>query len=178
MNGLETLLINGGDTRLALDARTGCNRYGCTPQPSPEVLSYGSSTAHSVSPEAFEVAAAEYHRLQAAACPERALNSRIEKLRESLLETLGLTGSGTEIVFSPSGTDSTLHALFLARALTGSRPLDCLLAASDETGSGVPMALSGRHFDTRTSAAIPVIPGDTISALGEGVRTISLSPAQ
>ncbi|HLK58445.1 MAG TPA: hypothetical protein VKU00_17890 [Chthonomonadaceae bacterium] len=95
-------------------------------------------------------------------------------MRHELKHLLGLSEMAVEIVFSPSGTDSTLHALFLARVLSGATPLDTLLLASDETGSGVPDALSGRHFSTMTAAGVTVTKGEPIAGLAEDVTRISL----
>ena len=52
--------------------------------------------------------------------------------------------------------------------------MDCILPASDETGTGVPMALRGRHFSDRTAAGVSVTPGADIAGLAENVRLISL----
>ena len=174
MRSLEEMLVSGSDARLSLDAETGLNRYGCAPAPRLGTLSFSSSTASSISPEAFRRVKCEYENLQAAPCPKRHLDAQMETLRQNLKGILGLAGTEMEVVFSPSGTDSTLHALFLVRAVSGNTPLDCLLTASDETGSGVPPALSGRHFSGCTAAGISVAQGETISGLGGDVRLISL----
>src|SRR3954447_17678439 len=50
---LDHLLQRGGDTRLQIDPATGTNQYGCRPAPDPDVLSFASSTATSISERAF-----------------------------------------------------------------------------------------------------------------------------
>jgi hypothetical protein len=174
MRSLEEMLVSGSDSRLKVDTKTGLNRYGCSPAPCLDTHSFSSSTASSISPEAFRRVQAEYESFQTASCPKRKLDTQMETLRQNLKRILGLPDTETEIVFSPSGTDSTLHALSLIHALTGSLALDCLLTASDETGSGVPLALSGRHFSDRTSEGISVTPGEGIAGLGGEVTLISL----
>ena len=48
-----SLLGSGGDGRIAVDAGTGLNRYGCGPQPDPAIAAFGSSTASTISTAAF-----------------------------------------------------------------------------------------------------------------------------
>ena len=172
MRRLEEILVSGSDARLTVGTDTGRNRYGCAPAPRLGALSYGSSTASSISPEAFRRVQCEYENFQTAPCPKRYLDAQMETLRQNLKNVLGL--AETDLVFSPSGTDSTLHALFLVRAIGNNAPLDCILTASDETGTGVPLALSGRHFSGCTSAGVSVTEGETISGLGDNVRLVSL----
>ena len=50
---LEQLLLAGGGSRLEVDPATGLNAYGCAPRPRPDVLAFGSSTASSISPQAY-----------------------------------------------------------------------------------------------------------------------------
>ncbi|MGI4791431.1 MAG: hypothetical protein ACRYFS_21595 [Janthinobacterium lividum] len=174
MIGIEQVLVSGGDARLSVDAGTGLNRFGCTPLPCSCALSFSSCTTTTISPRSFRRVQRDYESLRASPAPELDLEAGMEALRGELKGLLGLTGTGTEIVFSPSGTDSTLHALSLVRALIGNTALDCILPVSDETGSGVPLALSGRHFGDSTAEAVSVIQGSSIEGLNEGITLISL----
>ena len=54
---LDTLLVSGGDQRLALDPQTRLNGYGCAPSPEPEIWNFASSTASSISQAAYDRAA-------------------------------------------------------------------------------------------------------------------------
>jgi hypothetical protein len=173
---LEYVLASGGDARLQLDPITHLNGYGCRPYPRPEAFTFASSTATSISERAYLCAEAEHHDLIRAGLRqgfESAVDDRFERLRVELREVLGLADSGVEIVFSPSGTDSTLQALLVARAVLGS-PLASVIAAADETGSGVGEAASGRHFSALTSRGATVKRGDPIRGLAEGVRRVAL----
>lgn len=173
---LAGLLASGGDTRLQLDPATQLNGYGCRPYPRPEAFTFASSTATSISERAYEAAEAARDELIRAASVhglDHAFAARVELLRRELLELLGLSGSGTEIVFSPSGTDSELHAVFVGRMLLGT-PMTSLIAAADETGSGVPAASCGRHFSTLTAQGAAVEKGHPIAGLAEDVATIGL----
>ena len=89
-------------------------------------------------------------------------------MRDGLKEALGIADTGCEIVFSPSGTDSQLHALFIARALLGT-PLASVIAAADETGSGTVFATRGRHFNAITAQGVSVAKGEPIQGLADGV---------
>jgi hypothetical protein len=173
---VEHLLASGGDTRLHLDPDTLLNFYGCRPFPRPEAFTFASSTATSISERAFAAASGARDDLIRAALQlglGPAFEAGVEALRAELLALLGLAGSGTEIVFSPSGTDSELHAVFVARALLGT-PMISIIAASDETGSGVSQASCGRHFNTLTAQGAPVAKGDPIAGLAEGVTSLGL----
>jgi hypothetical protein len=173
---LEWLLTSGGDTRLAVDPTTKLNGYGCSPFPRPQAFTFASSTATSISSRAYAAVGRFRQNLLRQAREiglERAVDDSMEHLRDDLKQQLGLEDSGCEVVFSPSGTDSQLHALFLARALLGGSVVS-MLAASDETGSGATFATRGRHFGTVTGHGIAVTKGDPIRGLAEGITGISV----
>ncbi len=92
-----------------------------------------------------------------------ALDARLEAMR-SEFKTLLEIDPKAEIVFSPSGTDSQLHALFLARALLGP-PLLSVIVAGDETGSSTVFAAAGRHFGEYTAQGVPVEKGNALLGL-------------
>lgn len=168
---LEWLLASGGDTRLSLDPATDLNGYGCRPFPRPDAFTFASSTATSVSSRAYAAVAGMRQSLLREARQvglEAAVDAQTERMRHALKQTLGLEDSGCEVVFSPSGTDSQLHALFLARALLGT-PLLSVIAAADETGNGAAFATRGRHFNAVTAQGVAVAKGDPIRGLAEGV---------
>ena len=152
-----------------------------------EAFGFGSCTASTISSEAFRVVEQERDDLLRRFSPfhfhsqndfveaklEVVLEEKTENLRNALKQILALDQTAVEIVFSPSGTDGTLHALFLTRLLSQMAPLDSLVVASDATGSGVPHALSGRHFSAITAAGVAVTQGDPIAGLSEKVTLLS-----
>jgi hypothetical protein len=171
---LEELLASGGDQRLTLDKHDRRNSYGCTAFPRPFVLDFGSSTASTISQKAFGQAREAQARLWLDATRNgvpAAFDRHCEHAREALRALLGM--AGTEIVFSPSGTDAQLKALFLAQAILGS-PLTTIIAGSDQTGSGTAFTACGRHFSTRTSQGVEVDKGEPISGLCQQVRSVNI----
>jgi selenocysteine lyase/cysteine desulfurase len=173
---LAHLLTSGGDARLSVDPATRLNGYGCRPEPRHEALSFASSTATSISVRAFVAVQAAYWRLGRSLGERRfsrLFGDMTEELRAEIKTLLSLEGSDTEIVFSPSGTDAALHALIVARSLCGT-PLVSVIAASDETGSGTNDAAQGRHFNSVTARGVPVVKGERIAGLADGVASAPL----
>jgi hypothetical protein len=171
---LESLLASGGDTRLRLDPVTRLNGYGCRPYPRPEAFTFASSTATSISPRAFAAAEAVRHDLIRAGLRrglEPAFDAIVEAQRHELKRLLGLGDTATDVVFSPSGTDGELQAVFVARSLLGT-PLTSVVVASDETGSGVGYAACGRHFSSLTAQGAAVEKGRPILGLAENLSVV------
>jgi hypothetical protein len=164
---LDDLLVGGGDPRLALDRPRGLNEYGCRPFPSPETWSFASSTASPISERAYARAGLAREKLMRAVLAvgfEEAFDRRVEGMREELRCLLGLEPAEADVVFSPSGTDSQLHALFLARALLGPR-ITTIVVGSDQTGSGTAFTARGRHFSPTTASGHPVRKDSPIAGL-------------
>lgn len=173
---LPDLLASGGDARLLLDPITRLNDYGCRPFPRPEAFTFASSTATSISERGYAAAERRLSALIRSAKAhefEVAFEIHTEELRRRLLALLELEGSGTEIVFSPSGTDSELDAVSITRILLGT-PMTSVIVASDETGSGVTQASKGNHFGTLTAHGDLVDRGNPIAGLGEGVTSLGV----
>jgi hypothetical protein len=173
---LDHLLVSGGDARLSISSETGCNEYGCRPLPSPEPAGFSSSTATSISTRAYESAERARDALLPSAMAlgmEEAFDARIEAMRDELKGHLGLSDTGVEVVFSASGTDSQLHALFLTQILLG-RPLTTVIAAADQTGSGTVHTARGHHFGNLTAQGSRVRKGDPIDGLTGSITSIAL----
>ncbi|HUI94290.1 MAG TPA: hypothetical protein VLX44_00930 [Xanthobacteraceae bacterium] len=175
---LAAALIAGGDARLALDPTSGLNPYGCRPLPRPDEISLSSSTASTISSRGFTAAQAAFARLEEAR--ERGTFASVfaetaDELRAVLRRRLGLPDA--EIVLSPSGTDSALQALFLARGLLG-KPVTSIVVAADESGNGVPAAASGRHFAVSASGGRAVAKGAPVTGLGCAAVTIAARDGQ
>ena len=176
MAPLDHLLISGGDSRLTINPATGCNDYGCQPQPAPSLISFSSSTATSISPRAYDRATVARESLMQSAITsgfDDAFEARIEAMRDDLKRHLGLSETGAEVIFSASGTDSQLHALFLTRSLLGA-PLTSVVVAGDQTGSGTVHTARGRHFNDITASRCCVRKGEPIDGLAESVASLVL----
>jgi hypothetical protein len=165
---VEALLVDGGDARIRRDPTTGVNQYGCTPTPEDGLADFASSTASSISARGYAAASALRNRLAAGAEPPALIYAcELARIRERLVRLCGLQSiPQLDVVFAASGTD--LH--LLAAALVGGtpeRPLLCIDVEPEETGSGVPAALAGRHFSTVTALGAAVVQGAALGAHGE-----------
>ena len=142
------LLCQGGDARLHLDAAGRANRYGCAPRPDAALIAFGSSTASTISQDAFEAADRLRGRLLAAlaagASAADLYEQETRRLRDIFLGLYGL-GGAAEMIVAPSGTDLHLFAAQLVAAGAGQAPL-AIIPEETETGSGVPTALAGGGF--------------------------------
>ena len=174
---LDRLLVTGGDPRIRIDPATRVNGYGCRPSPCPDLLSFASCTATSISRRAYRRAGEAREALMQAAIAdglEAAFDARQEAMRDELKASLALSPQDAEVVFSPSGTDAQLQALYLARALLGPA-LTTLIVAADQTGSGTAYTARGRHFGDTTANGTAVPKGEPIEGLAEGVASIGLA---
>ena len=132
----ETLLVAGGDARIAPDRSSGLNRYGCRPHPDRDVLSFASSTATSISDVAYVAVDALRGRLIEGGDGE--IERQMQRVRRELLDIAAIPG--TELLFAASGTDA--HHLAAQCALRrASSPLTVVMVEEGETGSGVAAAL-------------------------------------
>ena len=168
---LDDLLTCGGDPRLALD-RARLNAYGCGPSPSPDIWSFASSTASTISERAYARAGLAREELLRAAIDvglDEAFDTRIEAMRAELKACLELPND-VAVIFSASGTDAQLHALFLARCRSEA-VLTTIVVGCDQTGSGTFHTARGRHFANLTARGSVVgkdapIPGLSCDSMG------------
>ena len=174
---LDTLLVSGGDPRLALDAGDRVNAYGCAASPEPEIWNFASSTASTISQLAYDRAALAREELMHRCLfdeVEIAFDARCEDMREELRGHLQLSPR-VDVVFSPSGTDSQLHALFLARAVLGAPPVTIVVGA-DQTGSGTVHTARGHHFSSMTASGLAVRKDGAVAGLaGDSVDVAAAS---
>jgi len=175
-DALTTALTAAGDTRLALDEATNLNGYGCQPFPRPAELSLSSSTASTISERAHAVVGAAFRSLTAddGRVQEHVFAQLTARVRDDLAALLDLRDTGVEIVLSPSGTDSQLHALYVSRCIL-TRPVVSVVVAADETGSGVALAACGRHFDSITPGGFTVAKGKPIDGLATEDMSIPIA---
>lgn len=154
---ITEILTTGGDSRIMLSPETGFNKYGCPPFPEPEVFSFGSVTASTISAKGFASVERLYGRLSDSAKfepPHTTYVRELERVRAELVSLCELqTIPGLEIIFAASGTDAHLFAAQLVRK--NDSPLTVITLEPEETGSGVPAALCGKII--KTESAIEVI---------------------
>jgi hypothetical protein len=182
---LEALLCLGGDERLVLDPVTGVNIYNCSPCPerSTALISFASSTASSISRDAFAHLTKIQDTLNAYQDPEM-IDEQLDAIRQELLNYFGLESENADIVFVPSGTDAILQSVFLTRALSPiSKTLISIVLAADESASRVAAAASGRHFNSMNPRGEPVTKGSIIADFctpetTNSIRLIELSRAE
>lgn len=167
----EYLLMDGGDFRLNIDEIALLNKYGCRPFPRPEAFTFASSTATSVSNFAFDKTDKARSILIKNSLKNGFEDTTIqfsELLKNNLKNIFGLSDQ-CQIIFSPSGTDSALQIAAITQA-TSTKEITHILVASDETGSGVPSALNGCHFENNTALNYPVKKGERI----DGFRDVNV----
>jgi len=167
----EYLLMSGGDLRLNIDEIDLLNKYGCRPFPRPDAFTFASSTGTSVSNFAFDKTDKVRSILIKNSLKNGFKNATIEfsELLKSNLRKIFKLNDECQIIFSPSGTDSALQIAAITQIIS-KKDITHVLVASDETGSGVPAALKGCHFENTTALNHPVKKGDKI----KGFRYIDL----
>jgi hypothetical protein len=173
---LDRLLGSGGDPRLNIDPASATNDYGCRLSPCPNVPSFASSTATSISERAYDHASRARQSLMRCAVAhgmDDAFDARMEAMRDELKAALGLSPAAAEVIFSPSGTDSQLHALLLVQALLGPA-LTSVVVAADQTGSGTAQTARGHHFSTATATGSRVLKGEPIAGPARSVASVAI----
>ena len=167
----EYLLMSGGDLRLNIDETDLLNKYGCSPFPRPDAFTFASSTATSVSNFAFD----KTDKVRSILIKNSLKNgfknatSEFSELLKNNLKKIFKLKEECQIIFSPSGTDSSLQIAAITQIISD-KDITHILVASDETGSGVPAALKGCHFENTTALNYPVKKGNEI----EGFRDVDL----
>lgn len=161
---VEHLLVQGGDSRLALNPGTLLNGYGCRPFPRPEAITFSSSTASSISAHAFGAAEQTRQALIGEALRE-GLGASVEKfaerLRRDIIKQICGGRSTADVVLSSSGTDCFLVAQGLVH-LSSELPLVTLVVGASESGTGVPLAAQERHFAAQAALGENVAKGEPI----------------
>jgi hypothetical protein len=176
---LGRILASGSDARIAINVASGLNGYGGRAVPCREAIAFSSSTASTISPLAFAAVDEAYGALFRGAAEEglgTVFERAVETMRRDLRALLELDFCDADIVFSPSGTDSEIHALHLARlwhARSGGSEIASIVVAAEETGSGVPQASAGRHFNATTSAGASAVRGRAIAGM-DGIAHVAI----
>lgn len=168
------LLTAGGDGRLALDPKTGLNRYGCGASPDSAIAAFGSSTCSTVSAAAFAAVERVAGRLSEEAARQdhsELYRHDLGRIRAKLTGLLGLQDLvGLKTILSPSGTDLHRVALTLTAAGCASPPL-VILPEPYETGSGVVAALGGQLGWTAAAHAAMAAPSLEAALLQPQIMT-------
>src|SRR5690606_11732685 len=162
-NPTEALFMRGGDLRLNVDPVKLLNKYGCRPFPRPEALTFASSTATSVSNVAFSRTEVKRQFLIESGLQNgltRTMKKFAAHLKKKIKKTLTLPDDST-LILAPSGTDTSLQVAGICQSIF-TKKIVHILVASDESGSGVPMALKGLHFSDRTALNFKVTKGEPI----------------
>ncbi|MFT5714538.1 MAG: hypothetical protein ACI9WT_001097 [Flavobacterium sp.] len=167
----EYLLMSGGDLRLNIDEIHLLNKYGCRPFPRPDAFTFASSTASSVSNFAFDKTDKVRSILIRNSLKNGFKNTTLDfsELLKNNLRKIFKLNEECEIIFSPSGTDSSLQIAAITQIISD-KEITHILVASDETGSGVASALKGCHFENTTALNYPIKKGDKI----EGFRDVDV----
>ena len=171
----ESLMSGGGDSRLAVDPHTGLNRYSSSHRPRPWAITFGSSTASSLSERGFGGAESARRAMMSALLakqdPDLVQEGVVRRARAAIGAHYGLPEDA--VLLSASGTDCELAVLALVAAGT-QRPVTSILLAPDETGSGVPLAACGRHFATDSACSTLVGKGEVIEGFSPDTRLIGV----
>ncbi|MEZ5856024.1 MAG: hypothetical protein R3D67_15235 [Hyphomicrobiaceae bacterium] len=145
------LLALGGDERIAVDARTGRNRYGTSLTPRPGDIWFSSSTATTITPLGHEAALAAATALMTQTSVGKPAGFDLaDEVRGRIARLLAAPDAAT--ILAGSGTEAEIIALVIALATMGG-PITNIVVAPDETGRGVLTAASGRHFLPTSSLA-------------------------
>ncbi|CAF1191924.1 unnamed protein product [Adineta ricciae] len=167
-NELHRLLSSGGDERLLIDSSTGLNMYGCPLGPTNPTSSIylSSSTATPISTGAFIHLTEMMNNLNKIN-DDNTMDTKMEELRQELLDYFGLASADVDIVFVPSGTDATLQSVFLAKLCLprSTTILTNLVLAADEAAGRVINAASGCHFNTKNIRGEDINKGTPIACL-------------
>jgi hypothetical protein len=167
---LNEWLVAGGDSRLRINPATQLSDYGCQAFPRP-ALSFASCTASSISEPGYAAAAEAFAHLRTLT-QFAGFDAFVEAMRADLKRLWGL-GEDADVIFAPSGTDAELRALFVAQSVLRA-PTISVVVAAEESGSGVPYAAAGRHFNSDTANGARVIKGRFVRGLGSGVGAVAV----
>jgi hypothetical protein len=155
--GIIAALVSGGDSRLAVDPRTGTNKYLCPPMPAKNLICASSCTASPITPSGFERAAKIYSRLIGTSSRERAgvLERCSRNVAARLLAYFDVADSA-EAILCPSGTDALMTAAMLVAKERPGAAMTAILPQASETGTGVPRATMLRPFDGPAPSDTPL----------------------
>lgn len=175
---VETVLVSNSDSRLRVDPVTGKNKYGTTPRPRPEAVHFSSSTASSISDYGFlycDVLRRDLlnHVLDTGVGIGDTRAALCQAIVQELCELCEIPTELVDGVIAPSGTDTELLAVLLARAAAPSERLVNILISPEETGRGVKLAGAGLYFDDESATGAPIAKGDPVWP-GAGIDVVEI----
>ncbi|HEY4317290.1 MAG TPA: hypothetical protein VGN04_06795 [Herbaspirillum sp.] len=193
-----SLLVQGGDQRIAIQPGSQVNKYGCQPFPAADRIAFASSTASQISQEAFNAADRLRERIASTwdgAPPAARYRAELTRLRGELLAACGLIPApastpapisaqpptaAPDLVFAASGTDAHLLAAHLTAAQShrAGRALRVIMVNAEESGSGVSTALSGRGFSAYNAlgdCSLPLQHGGNDIAAKAGIGQVGMA---
>lgn len=161
---VETVLVSNSDSRLRVDPDSGKNKYGTTPRPRPEAVHFSSSTASSISSYGFlycDVLRRDLlnHLLDSGQTPQELRANLCQALVQELCALCAIPAEAADGVIAPSGTDTELLAVLLARAAAPETLLVNILISPAETGRGVRLAGAGQYFDDQSATGSKIEKG-------------------
>ena len=164
---VEAVLTSNGDSRLVVDPVSGKNKYGTTPRPRPEAVHFSSSTASSISDYGFLYCDVLRRDLLAHLHES---GETVQKLHARLSDAIigefgvlaGLGDGAVDGAIAPSGTDTELLAVMLARAANPEQKLVNILISPEETGRGVKLAGEGKYFDDMAATGAMIRKGEPV----------------
>lgn len=160
------LMLQNCDPRLDLDPVSRRNRYGCTALPQENAVELDSCTAASTSRNGWRAAEGLRRTLIGTALGgglEDGLTATGRRIAAQLAAALGVAGR-VQPVLAASGTTTALLALALCRR-EPERPTEVLILGAEETGSGTPASVGGRHSAVRAPSGAAVRPGAPVDGL-------------
>lgn len=146
---LPEILASGGDSRQQVDPATGRNKYGCSYQPDPDLIAFGSCTASTISETGWAAAERVHSWLRSVGKPhlDHAIDDLHETVRQRVLSLLvDRSVQDVDIMLTPSGTDAELVVLALFGG-DDSVPIENIVVGPAEVGSGTSLAAAGVQFD-------------------------------
>lgn len=158
----SALMEKGGDGRIEIDTESCRNVYGCSASPR-MVLGYSSSTASNISRQAYAHTVRRKNRLRVLARQlglYEAYKDAFENARSRFRLFYALPPE-LDIAFGPSGTDLELLVLALALLAEEGR-VHNIIVDSEEVGSGIKYAATGRYWDRKTALCGKAHVGDVV----------------
>lgn len=164
---VETVLVSNSDSRLRVDPVSGKNIYGTTPRPRPEAVHFSSSTASSISSYGFLYCDVLRRDLLSQA---RETGQDLRDIRSDLCQAIvqelcalcAIPQQTADGIIAPSGTDTELLAVLLARAAAPQQRLVNILISPAETGRGIKLAGAGLYFDGESATGLPLRKGTPV----------------
>mmetsp|Transcript_116775 Transcript_116775/g.190107 ORF Transcript_116775/g.190107 Transcript_116775/m.190107 type:complete len:533 (-) Transcript_116775:44-1642(-) len=147
---LSELQISGGDDRLVLDPKTGCNKYNTPNRPRPEAICRSSTTSNVVSLRGYNAASAVLASLLTSssdAMLQDTFQNSMDDVRSRISACYQLP-QHIDVALAPSGSDAEFLPLLVALSRRPAGGTLNIVTAAGEVGSGTANACRGCHFSS------------------------------